>query len=157
MNLGVAAIDVGGKGGTSWPYIEGLRSKNLETKQLADCYRDWGIPTAYSLSALNLENLGIPLIATGGIRDGLTVAKACGLGASMVGVGLPLLRAALNSFEATERVLANFANELKVCMLATGSHNVGSLQEKLCLADPYENSIEKLLQRSSTKGADRYE
>ena len=146
VNLGVAAIDVGGKGGTSWPYIEGLRSKNAETKRLADCYRDWGIPTAYSLSALNLRQLGVPLIATGGIRDGLTVARACGLGAQMVGVGLPLLRAALSSSAACDTVLDNFANELRVCMLATGSRTLASLKKKLCLSDPFEDSIGQLIQ-----------
>ena len=146
VNLGVSAIDVGGKGGTSWPYIEGLRSKSIDTKRLADCYRDWGIPTAYSLSALSLKKLGIPLIATGGIRDGLTVAKACALGATMVGVGLPLLRAALDSLEATEKVLENFANELRVCMLATGSGSLRSLRQKLCLSNPCEDSLKQFIE-----------
>lgn len=145
VNLGVAAIDVGGKGGTSWPYIEGLRSKDAATRHIAECYRDWGIPTAYSLGDLRLAGLPIPLIATGGIRDGLTVAKACALGASMVGVGLPLLRAALDSFSATEQVIENFSRELKVCMLATGSRSLQALSSKLCLSDPYESSLEQLV------------
>ncbi|MFK7824014.1 MAG: type 2 isopentenyl-diphosphate Delta-isomerase [Oligoflexales bacterium] len=157
VNLGVCAIDVGGKGGTSWPYIEGLRSKNAETKRLADCYRDWGIPTAYSLSALSLKKLGIPLIATGGIRDGLTVAKACALGANMVGVGLPLLRAALNSVAATEVILENYANELKVCMLATGSRTLTDLQEKLCLANPCEESLKQFIQMQAQNRGRIYE
>ena len=86
--LGISGVDIGGRGGTSWGYIEGLRSNNEETKALANTFRDWGIPTAYALVAARSNQNKLPLIATGGVRDGLTVA-AVALGANFAGIGLP--------------------------------------------------------------------
>ena len=116
----IAAIDVGGRGGTSWGYIEGLRSGSRATKNLADTYRNWGIPTAYNLASLREQNPDFPFTATGGIRDGLMVAKAVALGASFAGIGLPLLRAAMNSEQAVMDCMEEYVRGLKVCMLATG-------------------------------------
>ncbi|MDD9952055.1 MAG: type 2 isopentenyl-diphosphate Delta-isomerase, partial [Zetaproteobacteria bacterium] len=69
---GVAAIDLGGRGGTSWGYLEGLRSSELTGRQVGATFRDWGIPTAYALAALDRQRIWLPKIATGGIRNGLT-------------------------------------------------------------------------------------
>ena len=91
---GVTYFDVGGSGGTSWAHIEGLRSDELLIRRRGEIFRDWGIPTAEAVSALRKELPAAGLIATGGIRDGLTVLKAVHIGANMVGIGLPLMRAA---------------------------------------------------------------
>jgi isopentenyl-diphosphate delta-isomerase len=141
-DLGVAAIDIGGRGGTSWAHIEGLRSGSALVRDLGQSFRNWGAPTAYSLSAVQRSLPGYPLIATGGVRDGLTVAKAVGLGARMVGIGLPLLRAALEGENGPEDVLNGFARGLELTMLATGVSQLGGLRERLTLGFPLEREFQ---------------
>lgn len=138
LKAGVAAIDCGGRGGTSWGYIEGLRSKSEQTMDLARSYRDWGIPTAFSLAAIHKKIPQMPLIATGGIRDGLTVAKAIALGAQMVGLGLPLLRAASQSEEKVKEVLNTMIKGLHIAMFATGCARLEQLKDKIVFGHPYE-------------------
>ena len=142
---GVAAIDVGGKGGTSWSYVEALRSRHQDASKTGEVFRDWGIPTAYSLSALLASEISLPLIATGGIRSGLSVAKAVALGAHLVGVGLPLLRAAVTSAEAVEHVMNQLIQELKITMVATGSQDLSSLRKSICLGEPFEDTFKHML------------
>ena len=142
LAAGVAALDVGGRGGTSWPYIEGLRSQDSLRQELSRVFRDWGIPTAYSLHTLRQAlPPEVPLVATGGIRSGLTAAKAIALGANMVGVGLPLMQAALESAERVEAVLASLLDGLKITMLATGSATLPQLAHRLSLGHPYEVQV----------------
>ncbi|MFW7377473.1 MAG: type 2 isopentenyl-diphosphate Delta-isomerase [Oligoflexus sp.] len=148
-DAGVASIDIGGRGGTSWGYIEGLRSASQETQSLGKTFRDWGIPTAYSLASVRSQLKDFPLVATGGIRDGLTVAKAVALGANMVGIGLPLLRAALQSEEAPQQVLETFVRGLKVTMLATGSQSLDQLEQHLSLGLPLESNFEAWVRSKS--------
>ena len=128
VEVGVAGIDVGGRGGTSWGYIEGLRSRDDETRELATTFRNWGIPTAYAVGALRAALPKLPVIATGGIRSGLTVAKAVALGATLAGIGLPLLRAALQNDEAPGAVLATIARGLVTAMTACGAHSLDQLE-----------------------------
>lgn len=138
---GVAAIDVGGRGGTSWGYIEGLRANARETKDLANTFRNWGIPTAYSVAAIRQMDETFPLIATGGVRDGLTVAKAVALGANMVGIGLPLLRAALASEEEPCHVLRSLERGLKTTLVLTGSRTLAALSQRLTRGQPYADAF----------------
>ncbi len=72
MKAGVSALDVGGRGGTSWPWIEAYRASSAN-QEVSSVFRDWGIPTAYALSALS--HLAIPLVATGGMRTGLDLPR----------------------------------------------------------------------------------
>lgn len=148
--LGVAAIDVGGRGGTSWAHIEGLRSRSPLVQDLGRVFRDWGIPTAYSLAAVHQSLPHLPLIATGGIRDGVTVAKAIGLGARCVGIGLPLLRAALDSEEAPFEVLAGLKRALEIAMLASGASHLGELAGRVTLGLPFEAQFRATLGVSKT-------
>ena len=135
-DIGVSAIDVAGKGGTSWGYIEGLRSSSHETAELGKVFRDWGISTAFSLNALRKKLPLMDIVATGGIRNGLEVAKACALGAQMVGVGLPLMRAALESEEKVLDVMKVMIRALEISMLATGSRTLADLNQHLCMGEP---------------------
>jgi isopentenyl-diphosphate delta-isomerase len=149
LDLGFATVDIGGKGGTSWSHIEGLRSRSELSQELGVSFRDWGIPTAYSLSAVHQAFPHLPLIATGGIRDGMTAAKALGLGARMVGIGLPLLRAALENEEAPLAVLESFRQGLKLTLMATGCARLDELSRHLMLGHPLEKEFEaRLMQRS---------
>jgi isopentenyl-diphosphate delta-isomerase len=138
VDAGVSAIDCGGRGGTSWGYIEGLRSVSEQTLDIAKSFRDWGIPTAYSLSAIRKELPYCQLVATGGIRDGLTLGKALALGANMVGLGLPLMRAASDSEDKLHSVMESFVRGLQTTMLATGSKDVSDLKTKIVRGVPYE-------------------
>lgn len=137
FDCGVRTIDVGGKGGTAWGWIEGLRADNPQTMTLAESFRSWGIPTAFATRLVRKQlTEEVTLIATGGIRDGLTVAKALALGANLCGIGLPLLRAALIDEQHLEQTLSTIIRGLKVTMLATASCKTNELQHALRLGLP---------------------
>lgn len=146
FSIGVQAIDVGGKGGTSWSYIEGQRSSSATVQEVASAFRDWGIPTAYSLSAVAQAFPGASLTATGGIRDGITVAKAVALGAKMAGIGLPLFRAALESEDGPTRVLESLVQQLKTTMLCTGARTLADLRSHLVVGRPYQSEWDRFKQ-----------
>jgi isopentenyl-diphosphate delta-isomerase len=109
---------------------------------LGQTFRDWGIPTAYSLAAVRSQIKDLPLIATGGIRDGLTIAKAVALGANLIGIGLPLLRAALETEDGPQEVLNTLIRGLKITMLATGSSSLQDLEHHLCLGKPLKKAFQ---------------
>lgn len=94
-DIGITMIDVSGAGGTSWSAIEGARHSQAWGQKLGETFRDWGIPTAYNLKTIAQHYPDLTLTATGGVRNGLQIAKAVALGADMVGIGLPVLKAAL--------------------------------------------------------------
>lgn len=125
---GVAAIDVSGAGGTSWARIEGLRAGDPRRQRLGTIFRDWGIPTAESLIACRARLPDYPLIASGGIRNGLEVAKALALGANLVGIAGPLLKAARESADAVVQLLESLSLELRVAMFASGAGDVQTLR-----------------------------
>ena len=119
--LGVRAIDVGGVGGTSFAAIEALRAGergDTARARLGEVFRDWGVPTAVAVAGATRS--GLPVIATGGVRSGLDAAKALALGATAVGVGRPLLQAALEGAEAIDRWLLQFALELRTATFLAG-------------------------------------
>ncbi|MGH2489898.1 MAG: type 2 isopentenyl-diphosphate Delta-isomerase [Candidatus Limnocylindria bacterium] len=119
--LGVKAIDVGGVGGTSFAAIESLRAKaqgNTQRMSLGERFRDWGVPTA--VAVVGAAGAGLPVIATGGVRSGLDAAKALALGATVVGVGRPLLQAALKGETAVLDWIAAFELELRTAIFLAG-------------------------------------
>ena len=126
---GVKAIDVGGVGGTSFAAIEALRAAaQSETARmtLGNRFRDWGVPTAVAVAGV--ATVGLPVIATGGVRSGLDAAKALALGATLVGVGRPLLQAALRGEEAVDQWIAEFELELRTAVFLSGARRVGELR-----------------------------
>lgn len=129
-DAGVKAIDVGGAGGTSWSAVEYYRAKEMEDKlrqEIGKTFWDWGIPTAISLVEVK-HSTDLPLIATGGIRSGLDVAKCIALGASLCGLAHPFLKVASKGLKATLREVERLTVELKTSMFLTGCERLEELK-----------------------------
>ena len=129
-SCGVAAIDVGGAGGSSMSAMEAARSKargDERTRNIGLLFQDWGIATPVSIVEAGVAHL--PLISTGGVRNGLDMARALALGASLVGIGFPFLKAASESYEAVCELLETIVAELKVAMQLSGAGAIGQLQQ----------------------------
>jgi len=122
---GVKAIDVGGKGGTSWSGVEVYRARDVIAKNVGIDFWDWGIPTAFSV--IECSDI-LPAIATGGIRSGLDVAKSLAIGAFAASAALPFLKPATKSAEDVKLELRYFIHGLKVAMFLTGCSTVGELK-----------------------------
>jgi isopentenyl-diphosphate Delta-isomerase len=128
VDRGVAAVDVGGSGGTSFVLVEAARAArqgDRRAAQLGETFSEWGIPTAASV--LDIADVGVPVIATGGVRNGVHAAKALALGADLVGVGRPALRAALEGTGAVIERLETLIEELRVAALLTGHRRTRDL------------------------------
>ncbi len=127
-SAGVAAIDVAGAGGTSWAAVESRRAPSPFLRRLAEAFWDWGIPTAESLVRAQRGAPGLPLIASGGIRDGVEAAKCIALGASMVGLASPMLKLADLGVEAIIDGIKLIEEELKTTMFGLGVENIDALK-----------------------------
>jgi isopentenyl-diphosphate delta-isomerase len=129
-SCGVAAIDVGGAGGSSMSAMEAERSKargDERTHTIGMLFRDWGIATPVSI--VEAKVAGLPLISTGGVRTGLDMARALALGATLVGIGFPFLKAASQSYDAVCELLETIVAELKVAMQLSGAASIEQLQQ----------------------------
>jgi isopentenyl-diphosphate delta-isomerase len=127
---GAKGIDVSGAGGTSFAAVEHYRAKrkaNNFQRRLGDVFWDWGIPTAVSVAEVS-QTVNIPIIASGGIRDGVEIAKALALGASLTSLSQPVLQGAVKGVEETKNVLSLLIEELKTSMFLVGADSVRALQ-----------------------------
>lgn len=132
---GIAAIDIAGKGGTSWSAVEAERA--AARGQRADrTFADWGIPTEEALVAVRQALPDMPLVASGGIRTGLDVAKAIALGADLAAFGQPLLAPALVSAEEVVKSVDAILHELRVAMLCVGAANLAALRHAPLVRSP---------------------
>ncbi len=125
----VSAINIAGAGGTSWAGVEKLRAESAKDdlkKHLGEVFWDWGIPTAASLIEVR-RAVKLPLIASGGLRDGLEVAKCIVLGSSMAAMAYPFLRTAAQSSESLFAFADTILAELKSTMFLVGAKNIGAL------------------------------
>jgi isopentenyl-diphosphate delta-isomerase len=127
--VGVGGIDVGGTGGTAWGWIEGFRAAAPQRKAIGDTFREWGIPTADALRSCRAElPPSVVLVATGGLRTGLDVARALALGADVGGMALPFFRAADSSAEDCLAFGRRVLEELRIAMFCAGVTDVPSLR-----------------------------
>ncbi|RLF60965.1 MAG: type 2 isopentenyl-diphosphate Delta-isomerase [Thermoplasmata archaeon] len=122
---GVKVIDVGGVGGTSFAAVEYYRDKTIPYGKL---FWDWGIPTAVSTVECS-EYTNLKIISTGGIRNGIQVAKAIALGADLCGIALPLLKKARKSHRYVEEEIKRIIEELKIAMFLVGAEKVEDLKK----------------------------
>ncbi len=127
-DAGVRAIDVAGAGGTSWAAVEAKRAPNAELRQLAEMFWDWGIPTAESLVQVRAALPELTVFASGGIRNGIEIAKCVALGASLVGLASPLLKLANISTEHTIEGIHALGTQLRVAMFGIGAANLDALR-----------------------------
>jgi isopentenyl-diphosphate delta-isomerase len=129
LDTDIVGIDVGGAGGTSFAAVEAYRAEKRGDKvqeELGKIFWDWGIPTPYCIMELAelCYDAGITLIATGGIRHGLDVAKAIALGADAAGAATAFLIC-----DSIEEKMEVFQRSLKAAMFLTGCRNLDELRE----------------------------
>jgi isopentenyl-diphosphate delta-isomerase len=129
-DMGAAAIDVGGGGGTSWARIEGLRAEDSERQAMGETFRRWGISTGEAVAECRAA-LGpdFPIIATGGVRNGVDVARALALGADLAGMALPFFRAADDSEASAGALARRILEELRIAMLCSGAGGLAGLRD----------------------------
>ena len=128
LEAGVSAIDVAGAGGTSWAKIEGERAKNAKQRRLGTTFADWGLPTAECIVNVRTAAPKVPLIASGGLRNGLDIAKAIALGADIAGLAWPLLQAAAESEAAVNELVEVLIAEIATVLFCTSSANLHDLR-----------------------------
>jgi isopentenyl-diphosphate delta-isomerase len=124
---GVAAIDVAGAGGTSWSQVEMHRAPDDFIRQLAATFVGWGLPTVDSIRAVKQAVPGMPVFASGGLKDGLDIAKCVALGASLGGMAGNFLKAAAVSSEQAAQMMRLTHRQLQVTMFAAGISDLGEL------------------------------
>lgn len=133
-DAGVSAIDVAGAGGTSWSQVEMHRAQNESQARLAAAFQDWGISTVESIQ--NILNIApeIKVIASGGLRNGVDIAKCIALGAILGGMASPFLKSAVNSVDETIQKIHEIQREIQVCMFAVGAKDLNELNKSKLMA-----------------------
>ncbi len=133
VRAGVRAIDVAGAGGTSWAKVESKRAESAMRRRLGETFADWGIPTAECIVEIKSLEPNLPLIASGGLKNGLDVAKAIALGANLAGLARPFLAAAAESAAALDELVQLLIAELTGVLFCTGNQNLTALQNSQSL------------------------
>lgn len=127
-DCGVSAIDVAGAGGTSWSQVEMHRAPDEFTRQLAATFVGWGIPTAESILNVKRAVPGMLIFASGGIKDGLDIAKCIALGATLGGMAGQFLKAAAISTEKAVEMMKLTKRQIEVTMFTCGAARIGELR-----------------------------
>ena len=149
-NTGIAGIDVGGAGGTSFSAVEYYRAKMKKDERnmrVGKTFWDWGIPTALSILEVSKVK-GLRIIASGGISGGLDIAKAIALGADLAGAARILLKTLYhNGIKGLIELLESWKNELKTVMFLTGSKNLAQLKKARLINQNWEDVKSSILRR----------
>jgi isopentenyl-diphosphate Delta-isomerase len=130
-DCGVSAIDVAGAGGTSWSQVEMHRAPDEFTRQLAAMFVGWGIPTAKSILNVRKAAPDMTILASGGLKDGLDIAKCIALGATLGGMAGPFLKAAAISAENVIESIKLTKRQIEVTMFACGVERLEGLAVRL--------------------------
>jgi isopentenyl-diphosphate delta-isomerase len=127
-DCGVSAIDVAGAAGTSWSQVEMHRAPDEFTRKLAATFVGWGIPTADSILNVKKATPDMTIFASGGIKDGLDIAKCIALGATLGGMAGNFLKAAAVSTEKAVEMMNLTKRQIEVTMFNVGAGKLGNLQ-----------------------------
>jgi len=128
IDVGVSWIEIAGRGGTSWASIESARIQQTREQQIAAPFINWGMDTAQLIPQVRSQSSQLGLIASGGLRDGLDIARSLRLGANMTAMAQPFLQPALESTEAVIEKIEILREQLRWAMFLTGSKNLKKLQ-----------------------------
>jgi len=128
-DCGVSAIDVAGAGGTSWSQVEMHRAPDEFTRQLAATFVGWGIPTSESILNAKKAAPDLSIFASGGLKDGLDIAKCIALGSTLGGMAGQFLKAAALSTERAIEMMKLTRRQIEVTMFACGAGSLGELQK----------------------------
>jgi isopentenyl-diphosphate delta-isomerase len=131
LEAGIVAIDVAGAGGTSWALVEGRRTGDPTRERIAEAFGDWGHATARATAEIRRALPDVPLIASGGIRNGVEIAKAIAVGADLCGLALPFLEAANESEQAVHALVGELVTALRIAQFASGSRRLVDLRAAL--------------------------
>ena len=126
LAAGVKHIDVSGCGGTSWSMVESRRSGEPE---LGELFADWGIPTPLALRMMKPYRHEVDLIASGGIRNGIDMAKSLILGASLCGMARPFLNPARESADAVRTVIRRLKKEFTTALFLLGAARANDVKD----------------------------
>lgn len=133
---GIAAIDVAGAGGTSWSEVEYHRAPTAFHARVARSFADWGIPTAEAIQYARQAAPALPIFASGGLRDGIDIAKCIALGADIAGLASPFLRAASESLAAVDEKIRELKAQLRIAMLCSASRDLAALRNAELIQQP---------------------
>ena len=129
FEAGITMIDVAGAGGTNWAAVEAARMEDTQKAKLANAFSDWGIPTALAVAEARVACPDATIIASGGIRNGIDIAKALRLGADIAGQAAGLLQAANTSPDALVEHFTTVIQELRICCFCTGARDLAALKK----------------------------
>ena len=127
-DCGVDAIDVAGAGGTSWSQVEMHRAPDEFTRDLAATFVDWGISTTDSILNAKKAAPKMTILASGGLKNGLDIAKTIALGATLGGMAGPFLKAAMDSTDEIVETIGLLKSQIETVMFVTGSRRLVDLQ-----------------------------
>jgi isopentenyl-diphosphate delta-isomerase len=128
LSAGVSAVDVAGAGGTSWSEVESHRMAEPWRARVARAFAGWGLPTAQALRLAREAAPDARIFASGGIRNGLDVAKAVALGADLAGIAGPFLRAAVAGAEEARGLAREVVEVLRIAMFCAGARTLADLR-----------------------------
>ncbi len=142
---GVAALDIAGAGGTNWILVESLCCPRPQATMAQD-FADWGNPTPIVLAAM--PHNYVPILASGGIRNGVDVAKSLALGATLAGLALPFVQSeSSGGLDGVLELIETLTQSLKTAMLMTGNRSIADLSHTgLILSDPFISQVRQYKQ-----------
>lgn len=129
VEAGVSCIDVAGAGGTSWSQVEMHRASDESQRRLAAAFVDWGIPTSQAILNVRQAAPELLVFASGGLRNGVEIAKCLALGASLGGMAGPYLKAAVAGVDVAIQTIQEIRREIQVCMFGCGAGDLGTLRQ----------------------------
>ncbi|MEL7645492.1 MAG: type 2 isopentenyl-diphosphate Delta-isomerase [Anaerolineaceae bacterium] len=140
LDAGVSAIDVAGAGGTSWSQVEMYRQTDPFRANIAADFRVWGIPTARCLQDIKAELPQALIFASGGLQNGLDIAKTLALGATLGGMAGPFIRAADVGYTRLRDLIKVIIEEIRICLFACGKSDLNSFDRSVLLP-PAKNQV----------------